>query len=152
MNKHLQKKTLTLFRFQVKDTKIPDIFYKILKFIGMSWASVITQKNFTGSNYLDVDSPLSAMSHVTCHMSHVTSFMSQVTCDMWYETHPMWRMTCDMWQVIHDMWHVTCNMWHVTCVVGCFRYFFVHFIQFFWFTFEEKTSWFFSSKLNKQIW
>ena len=38
------KKVLTLFWFPVKDIKIPDIFYKIQKFLGMSWASVIVYK------------------------------------------------------------------------------------------------------------
>ena len=47
-----------MFWFPVKDIKIPDIFYKILKFLGPSWASIIAQKRFTRSNYLDVDSPL----------------------------------------------------------------------------------------------
>ena len=34
-----------MFWFPVKDIKIPDIFYKILKFLGPSWASIITHKN-----------------------------------------------------------------------------------------------------------
>ena len=40
--KTFTKKALTLVWFPVKDIKIPDIFYKILKFLGSSWASVIT--------------------------------------------------------------------------------------------------------------
>ena len=43
--KKLQKKACTLFWFQVKDIKIPDLFYKILKFLGASWASVIAHKD-----------------------------------------------------------------------------------------------------------
>ena len=39
--KTLTKKAQTSFWFQVKDIKIPDMFYKILKFLGTSWASVI---------------------------------------------------------------------------------------------------------------
>ena len=39
------KKALTLFWFPVKDIKILDIFYKILKFLGTSWASVIAHKH-----------------------------------------------------------------------------------------------------------
>ena len=33
------------FKFIGKDIKIPDIFYKILKFLGTSWASVIAHKD-----------------------------------------------------------------------------------------------------------
>ena len=43
--KKLQKKAYELFWFPVKNIKIPDIFYKILKFLGSSWASVIAQKD-----------------------------------------------------------------------------------------------------------
>ena len=43
--KTIREKTLTLFLFQVKDIKIPDIFYKILRFLGPSWASVIAHKD-----------------------------------------------------------------------------------------------------------
>ena len=39
------KKALTLFWFPVKDIKIPDIFYKIINFLGPSWASVIAHKD-----------------------------------------------------------------------------------------------------------
>ena len=39
------KKAQTLFWFPVKDIKIPDIFYKILKLLGTSWASVIAHKD-----------------------------------------------------------------------------------------------------------
>ena len=42
--KAFTKKALTLFWFPVKDIKIPDIFYKILKFLGPSWASIIAHK------------------------------------------------------------------------------------------------------------
>ena len=44
MQKHVQK-ALNLVWFQVKDIKIPDIFYKILKFLGTSWASAIAHKD-----------------------------------------------------------------------------------------------------------
>ena len=43
--KTFTKKAWTLFWFQVKDNKIPDIFNKILKFLGASWASVIAHKD-----------------------------------------------------------------------------------------------------------
>ena len=43
--KNINKKALTLFCFPVKDIKIPDIFYKILKLLGTSWASVIAHKD-----------------------------------------------------------------------------------------------------------
>ena len=43
--KSFTKKAWTLFRFPVKDIKIPDIFYKILKFLGVSRASVIAHKD-----------------------------------------------------------------------------------------------------------
>ena len=43
--KTLTKKALTLFWFPVKDIKNPDIFYKILMFLGRSWASIITHKD-----------------------------------------------------------------------------------------------------------
>ena len=39
------KKGTSIFWFPVKDIKIPDIFYKILKFLGTSWASVIAHKH-----------------------------------------------------------------------------------------------------------
>ena len=38
------KKT-SLFGFPINNIKIPDIFYKILKFLGTSWASVIAHKH-----------------------------------------------------------------------------------------------------------
>ena len=44
-SKTFAKKALTSFWFPVKDLKIPNIFYKILKFLGPSWASVITHNN-----------------------------------------------------------------------------------------------------------
>ena len=34
-----------LFWFPINKIKIPDIFYKIIKFLGMSWASVIAHKH-----------------------------------------------------------------------------------------------------------
>ena len=43
--KTFTKKALTLFWFPVKDIKISDIFYKILKFLGPSWASEIAHKD-----------------------------------------------------------------------------------------------------------
>ena len=43
--KTFTKKALTLFWFPVNDIKILDIFYKILKFLGTSWASVIAHKH-----------------------------------------------------------------------------------------------------------
>ena len=43
--KKLQKKALTLFWFPVKDIKISDNFYKIEKFLRLSWASAITHKD-----------------------------------------------------------------------------------------------------------
>ena len=43
--KNLNIKAKTLFWFLVKDTMIPDNFYKILKFLGTSWASGIRQKD-----------------------------------------------------------------------------------------------------------
>ena len=43
--KHMLKKSTSIFWFPVKDIKIPDIFYKILKFLGTSWASVIAHKH-----------------------------------------------------------------------------------------------------------
>ena len=43
--KTLTKKALTLFWFPVKDIKIPDIFYKIKKFLRTPWASVIAHKD-----------------------------------------------------------------------------------------------------------
>ena len=43
--KTFTKKALTLFCFPVKDIKIPDIFYKIQKILGTSWASVIAHKD-----------------------------------------------------------------------------------------------------------
>ena len=49
--KTFTKKALTLFWFPVKDKKIPDIFYKILKCLGTSWALEIAQKTFTPLNY-----------------------------------------------------------------------------------------------------
>ena len=36
---------LKTFWFQVKDIMIPDNIYKILKFLGTSWASVIAPKD-----------------------------------------------------------------------------------------------------------
>ena len=42
--KTLAKKAHTLFWFPVKYIKISDNFYKIHKFLGLSWASVITHK------------------------------------------------------------------------------------------------------------
>ena len=39
--KTLEKKAHTLFWFPVKDIKIADNFYKIQKFLRLSWASVI---------------------------------------------------------------------------------------------------------------
>ena len=39
--KTFTKKAVTLFWFPVKDINIPDIFYKIQKFLGTSWALVI---------------------------------------------------------------------------------------------------------------
>ena len=38
------KKSISLFLIPVKDIKIPDIFFKIQKFIRASWASVIAHK------------------------------------------------------------------------------------------------------------
>ena len=38
------KKSISLFLIPVKDIKIPDMFFKIQKFIRASWASVITHK------------------------------------------------------------------------------------------------------------
>ena len=43
--KPFTKEAYTLFWFPVKDIMIPDIFYKILKFLGTSWASVIAHKH-----------------------------------------------------------------------------------------------------------
>ena len=43
--KTFTKKTLALFWFPVKDINMPDIFYKIRKFLGTSWASVILHKD-----------------------------------------------------------------------------------------------------------
>ena len=43
--KTLTKKAQTVFWFPVKYIKIPDIFYKILKFLVLSWASIIAHKN-----------------------------------------------------------------------------------------------------------
>ena len=43
--KTFTKKALTLFWFPVQDIKIPGIFYIILKFLGLSWASVIKHKD-----------------------------------------------------------------------------------------------------------
>ena len=43
--KTLTKKAKTLFWFPVKDIKISDIFYKILKFLGPLWASIIAHKD-----------------------------------------------------------------------------------------------------------
>ena len=43
--KTFTKKAYTLLWFPVTDIKIPEIFYKILKFLGTSWASVIAHKN-----------------------------------------------------------------------------------------------------------
>ena len=42
--KTFAKKAQTFFWFPVKDIKIPDIFFKIQKFIRASWASVIAHK------------------------------------------------------------------------------------------------------------
>ena len=39
------KKRTSIFWFPVKDIKIADIFYKILKILGPSWASVIAHKH-----------------------------------------------------------------------------------------------------------
>ena len=44
-DKTFTKKAYTLFVFPVKDIKDPDIFYKIHKFLGTSWASVIAHKH-----------------------------------------------------------------------------------------------------------
>ena len=44
--KTFTKKALTLFWFPVKDIKIPDIFYKILNFLGPSWAVQIKRVTF----------------------------------------------------------------------------------------------------------
>ena len=48
--KPFTKKAITLFWFPVKDIKIPDIFSKILKFLGPSWASVIAHKDLLDLN------------------------------------------------------------------------------------------------------
>ena len=49
----------SLFLIPVKDIKIPDIFFKIQKFIRASWASVIAHKVLLVTPYyLDEDSPL----------------------------------------------------------------------------------------------
>ena len=45
------KKAQSYFLFPVKDIKITDIFYKIQKFLTMSWASVIAHKDLTPLNY-----------------------------------------------------------------------------------------------------
>ena len=39
------KKSTMIFWYPVKDTKIPDIFYKIKHFLTTSWASVIVHKD-----------------------------------------------------------------------------------------------------------
>ena len=43
--KTLTKKAWQLFWFPVKDIKILDIFYTILKFLGTPWASVNADKD-----------------------------------------------------------------------------------------------------------
>ena len=43
--KTFTKKAQNFFWFPVKDIKIPDIFFKIQKFIRASWASVIAHKD-----------------------------------------------------------------------------------------------------------
>ena len=43
--KTFTKKSKNIFLFSLKDIKIPDIFYKILKFLGTSWALVIAHKD-----------------------------------------------------------------------------------------------------------
>ena len=48
--KTFTKKALTLFWFPVKDKKIPDIFYKILKCLGTSWALVIAHQDLLDLN------------------------------------------------------------------------------------------------------
>ena len=49
MKKNLQTKHIILFWFEVIDIKIPDIFYKIEKFLKTSWAPIIT---INGINFL----------------------------------------------------------------------------------------------------
>ena len=43
--KNISKKTQALFWFLVEDIKIFENFYKIQKFLRLSWASVITHKD-----------------------------------------------------------------------------------------------------------
>ena len=49
MKKHLQTKHIRLFWVQVRNIKISDIFYKIQKFLRMSWAPIIPTN---GINFL----------------------------------------------------------------------------------------------------
>ena len=44
------QKSTSMFWFQVKDIKIPDIFYKIQQFLTTSKASVITHKDLLDLN------------------------------------------------------------------------------------------------------
>ena len=54
MKKHLKTKH-NIFWFQVRDIKISDIFYKIPKFLRMSWAPIITTN---GINFFMVKIPV----------------------------------------------------------------------------------------------
>ena len=45
MKKTFAKTAQLFYWFPVKDSKIPDIFFKIQKFIRASWASVIAHKD-----------------------------------------------------------------------------------------------------------
>ena len=44
-NHKIHAKSTSIFWCPVKDIKSPDFFYKILKFLGTSWASVIAHKH-----------------------------------------------------------------------------------------------------------
>ena len=46
-----------MFWFLLEDIKIPDIPYKIQKFLRTSWASIIMNKDLLHLIYLNVDNP-----------------------------------------------------------------------------------------------
>ena len=56
--KTLTKKAKTLFWFPVKYIKIPDIFYKILRFLVPSWASIIAHTDLLDQIFWMLTAPL----------------------------------------------------------------------------------------------
>ena len=63
-HKKYMQKGIGLFLIPVKDIQIPDIFYKIQKFLRTTRVAVIAHKVLLHLKYLDVDSPLPKKSRI----------------------------------------------------------------------------------------